>query len=184
MDKTLHELCKEWMLSHKYSDAQANSKAVTGAMDFVAYKFANGENWYTQFEKDRKTFAELKGYIQYFQGEKERLHGEISDLEQRRHSLVDARINEIIGYIEEFNKAIQECETPEARDRLKMLQMFVNTVEVDTKYDNTAFINGIASILSGVSASVDKLQKVTADEFAQKKAYRTIPASNLYRGEN
>lgn len=63
-------------------------------------------------------------------------------------------------YIDKFFKALEECETPEGKDALKKAQMFVNTVNIDTKYDNTAFIYGLASILTQSCAPLDELKKV------------------------
>ena len=49
----------------------------------------------------------------------------------------------------------------EGRDTMRIAQMFVNMVDVDTKYDNTAYIIGLAAILSrgGISA-IDELKKI------------------------
>ena len=48
----------------------------------------------------------------------------------------------------EFNESLKNCETPEARDAMRAAQVFVNAVNVDSKYDNTAFIIGLSAILS------------------------------------
>lgn len=174
MYKTQIDECRDWLIAHGCNKQQVYCKTadalIPAVLDFVTQK----GDLYTKLAEDEETAIATANVLKTLTELVNEKKSEIAELEQRRSWLIDTRTNEIMGYIEEFHKAIQECETPEARDRLKMLQMFVNTVEVDTKYDNTAFINGIASILSGVSASVDKLQKVTADEFAQKKAYRTI----------
>lgn len=51
-------------------------------------------------------------------------------------------------YIEKFNKSLDECETKEGRDALRLAQVFVNSVNTNTDQNNTAFINGLACILS------------------------------------
>ena len=73
------------------------------------------------------------------------------------------------AYIDKFFAALNECETPEGRDALKKAQMFVNSVNIKTVYDNTAYINGLAAILTkGESATVaDGLEKI--DEEAKLK---------------
>ena len=69
--------------------------------------------------------------------------------------------DERIKYIEEFLKALNDCETPEGRDAMRTAQVFVNSVSVDTKYDNTAFIIGLASILSnGKVDGITELKKI------------------------
>lgn len=68
------------------------------------------------------------------------------------------------AYIDEFNKSLQECETAEGRDAMRTAQMFVNTVSVDTKYDNTAYIIGLASILSNWNTNaIDQLKKINKE---------------------
>lgn len=173
MYKTQIDECRDWLIAHGCHKQQVYCKTADTLIPAILDFITKGD-LYTRLTEDEEQAVATAKVAQGLHRIVNEYKSEIAELEQRRSSLIDARVNEIIGYIEEFNKAIQECETPEARDRLKMLQMFVNTVKVDTKYDNTAFINGIASILSGVSASVDKLQKVTADEVSVKKAYRKI----------
>lgn len=85
---------------------------------------------------------------------KERLEFEIQNAADRIYKQTEE-------YIEKFFNALETCETPEARDSLKIAQMFINTVDVDTKYDNTAFIVGLSAILSkGEIAPVDSLTKI------------------------
>lgn len=63
-------------------------------------------------------------------------------------------------YIDRFYQELSNLETAEARDRLKLAQLFANSVKVETKYDNTAFIVGMAALLSG--AKVDVLKEIRA----------------------
>ncbi len=53
-----------------------------------------------------------------------------------------------VEYIEKFNKSLDECDTKEGRDALRLAQVFVNSVDTNTDQNNTAFINGLACILS------------------------------------
>ena len=67
----------------------------------------------------------------------------------------------VTDYITKFFEAISNCETPEARDALRTAQMFINSISIDTKYDNTAFIIGLSAILTrGMVAPIDELQKI------------------------
>jgi hypothetical protein len=66
-------------------------------------------------------------------------------------------------YINKFNKSIRECETPEGRDAIRLAQMYIKSVDVDTKskYDNTAYILGLASILSKENINaIGELRKI------------------------
>lgn len=77
--------------------------------------------------------------------------------------------DEIIAYITQFNDSLKECETAEGRDAVRKLQLFVNAVEVETKYDNTSYITGLWAILSGEKvAAIDKLKKMNPKLFKEE----------------
>ena len=81
-----------------------------------------------------------------------------------------------------FFQAVEECETLEGKDTLKKAQMFVNTVNLNTKYDNTAFIIGLASILAqGNVAPIEELRKINPDV---PRCYMESETSKVYFGEN
>lgn len=90
------------------------------------------------------------------------------EVKERRLSSLEFKLNELRreaqgykDYIDEFNKSLLECETQEGRDAMRIAQMFVNSVDVDTKYDNTAYIIGLASILSGGKINaINELKKI------------------------
>lgn len=64
-------------------------------------------------------------------------------------------------YIQMFLDGLADCETEEGADRLRAAQIFVNSVNIDTKYDNTAYIIGLSAILSGGAiAPVEELRKL------------------------
>lgn len=73
---------------------------------------------------------------------------EINRVAEEKASAVKDLLKETKEYIERFEESITQMETPEARDALKTAQVFINSVNVDTKYDNTAFIVGLASLLT------------------------------------
>ena len=52
-------------------------------------------------------------------------------------------------HIDEFYDDLTKCETEEARDALRIAQMYTNSIDVRTAYDNTAYIVGLAAILTG-----------------------------------
>lgn len=85
---------------------------------------------------------------------------EKEDIEKYKQSF-DKKRQEIEGYISEFCKKLEQCETAEARDAMRIAQMYINSVEVETKYDNTAFIVGLAAILTGKTMEpVEELKKI------------------------
>lgn len=64
-------------------------------------------------------------------------------------------------YITEFYKALFDCDTDEGKDIMRTAQVFINSVNVNTKYDNTAFIIGLAAILSGGKVgAIEELHKL------------------------
>ena len=90
----------------------------------------------------------------------------------RRREAVQREINEMRAefrgekevvkkYIEKFERSLSECETPEGRDAMRKMQIFINNVNVETKYDNTAYIVGLSAILGNSPISpVDELKKI------------------------
>lgn len=80
---------------------------------------------------------------------------------RKAQSDFEATKREYNAYIEDFNKHLENCATDVARDRLRIAQTFINTANIATGYDNTAFIIGLASILSqGGMNPVDEFKKI------------------------
>lgn len=140
--------------------SQINSKLVAICLDI----FANSGTKYTEmWERENESTKRLN-----------RLSADISNAKYKLVMLKDninryeleekelrSRKNHLEDYIDDFNKRLEECETQEGRDAMRTAQMFVNSVDVSTKYDNTAFIIGLASILSkgGINA-LGELKKI------------------------
>jgi hypothetical protein len=58
------------------------------------------------------------------------------------------------------------CETPQGRDAMRAAQVFANSVNIQTCYDNNAFIIGLASILAGKEmAPIDVVKKIVPKAF-------------------
>lgn len=60
----------------------------------------------------------------------------------------------------EYQNNIRNVETAEARDRLRLLEIFKQNVEIETPQNNSVYIAGVASILSGTSVFPDMGKKV------------------------
>ena len=168
---------REELLSRGYSKQQTESKVVAGVLDILTNAGGSYENM-DHCERDldnlRLNIALERGVLNDLKNQSSDLRKEVNELIAQKHKLIDAKIESVRNYISEFEKAISECETQEGRDRLKAAQMFINSIEVETSYDNTAYINGLASILSGGSASVEKLQRLKGTDFNQKQAFSRL----------
>ncbi|MBR4452403.1 MAG: hypothetical protein IKS39_11245 [Clostridia bacterium] len=74
--------------------------------------------------------------------------------------------NIMISPIEAFNKALENCETAEGRDKLREVQVYINTTKAETKYDNTAFIAGLAEVITGGRFNgMEKLKQINPKLF-------------------
>ena len=158
------ECLKEELIQRGYTKQQADSKVVIGVLEI----FSNSDGKYSDMDKILKEIEDLKDrktkmeqmYIEY-SGKAAAYKAEMNEILETVNKKADQYYSDTIQYIQSFYKAINDCETPEARDALRTAQMYVNSVEVDTKYDNTAFIIGLASILSqGNVAPIDQLSKI------------------------
>lgn len=77
---------------------------------------------------------------------------------------IEKQVHEAEEYIRKLNDALLNCDTDTGKDALRAAQMYANTVEVNTVYDNTAFIVGLAAILSGNHINaVDEIKKINPD---------------------
>ena len=95
----------------------------------------------------------------------ERLQHEIMQLKRQAKELegIEKRIRD---YIDAFNRSLCECETEEGRDSMRKVQFFLNNVNVETKYDNTAYITALGAILAnGKSGPIKELKKVNPVPF-------------------
>lgn len=152
------ECLREELKKRGYNDHNVNGKLVAAVLDILS----NTDHIYSDMVKAEQELDAVRKdvkrkSIKYRQREFE--------LEQAERDFKQARW-EVVQYIEKFNAAITECETAEGRDAMRRAQMFVNSVSVDSKYDNTAYIIGLASILtSGAIGAMDELKKMNPKLF-------------------
>lgn len=142
------------------SKAQINSKVAAVVLDVVARSGDKYTQMWKSEEEASKRERELKNAIMCAES---RLQGlEISILNAKGAlDLYEEKKRKVEEYVNKFIDSLGDCETPEGRDTMRIAQMFTNSVSVDTKYDNTAYIIGLAAILSkgGISA-MDELKKI------------------------
>lgn len=85
----------------------------------------------------------------------------LKDEVQKKIDELENAKKQAIEEISELNSAIYNCETPEARDKIRLADFFESKSEVISEYDRTAYIKGLGAILGG-----DKniaTAKITAD---------------------
>lgn len=144
---------KEEMMRRGMTKQQCEAKLVAVVLDILTKADCNHEEEY-QIKADIES---LKQEHQKIQAQIERDRADW----QNDVRLYGEKVKELDAYLQNFNMALENCETQEGRDRLKLAQMFINSVDVDTKYDNTAYIIGLAAILSrGEIAPIEELRKI------------------------
>lgn len=179
---------REELLAKGFNKQQVNSKILLGTLEVVA----NSQGKYTDLDRLEKDIEELKS-------EAEELKEAVRNLTYFRDTLktqisekIEMEYGPIQEYIDSFFEALKECETPEGRDALKAAQVFVNSCSVNTKYDNTAYIIALGSILSkGGYYPMEELSKVnptirkyylgtTYDSRTRKAQYAIVKDNDFY----
>lgn len=156
------ECLKAEMKARGCTTAQINSKVVCTVLDIIS----NSGDKYTKAWQDELI---IERQIDVAKG---RLRRATNELERTKYETeaLKKKWDEMRTYAEKFNDALAAGETPEARDTMRRAQMFVNSVDVNSKYDNTAYIIGLAAILSdGKCGAIDELKKINPKLFANKE---------------
>lgn len=158
------ECLKEELLKKGFTRQQTESKICMGVLEIVS----NSSGRYTDMNRIlqeiselEKRKAKLEAMCREYTGTVSRLESRLAEIVAEVNKECDRRYKATTDAVTAFNHALEECETPEARDALKTAQTFINSVSIDTKYDNTAFIIGLASILAhGAVAPINELRKI------------------------
>lgn len=151
------DLLKEEMKKRGLNQAQCDSKVAVVVLDILA----ETKTAYTDLREAENRVNDLRTQEYRLKARVDRLDAELIEMQKRINSAKDCEWIYAPEYIQAFYESLKECETEEGRDALKAAQMFVNTVTIDSKYDNTAFIIGLASILSqGHVGAIDELKKI------------------------
>ena len=139
---------REEMAKRGCTKSQIKSKTVGVVLDILSGTGTVNADCVAAEEK----LESLRHRIKTLESNAGMLASQIRFLEDRRSGAQRKFVREMqeySEYIAAFNKSLEECETPEARDRLRAAQIFVNTVEIKTAYDNTAYINWLGALLAG-----------------------------------
>lgn len=173
-DMTGLDCLKEELLKRGCTKQQADSKVVPVVLEILA----NNGTPYTEMEEAKDELSRIKNSIpdalqaRYYQVKEETriLENRLRDLQvailnrENEYKNIKSVWDEEQAYIEAFLKEMQNCETAEARDAMRRVQLFKNSVTVDTKYDNTAYIVALGAILSdGEVGAIETLKKVNPD---------------------
>lgn len=147
---------------YRLSEKEAERIIKSPSINKVLAVFAEEQDLVNKVRLDNLEFREHE--LQERQKSLDRYENEIRNREYKcrdAYSKVDEvkfeemkRLEEIEATkakLEEEHKALREVETAEARDRLRMFQIFKEAVNIETPQNNTAFIAGCAIILSGES---------------------------------
>lgn len=147
------------MIEKGCQTSQINSKAVA-----VAYAILTDNDEFLDLIETNRRLKEENENL-------EKLNKRyIDELERRRLELGNLK-NQILEknaerneYIDAFYEDLKKCESQEGRDAMKRAQVFVNSVEIDTEYDNYAFIVGLGALLSNTSFNqIKELKKIDKD---------------------
>lgn len=154
------ECLKEEMKARGLNQAQCDSKVAAVVLDILSNSDTNHTEEYqirADLNKLRKECEKEEFWLQELREQHSSLFREMNELRIKQKKWQD----EVQKNVDEILNQLKECETAEGRDRIKLAQMFVNSVDVNTKYDNTAYIIGLSAILSnGKVAPVEELKKI------------------------
>lgn len=146
---TGREKIRAEMINRGCSKGLADSKSVDIALDIIS---ESDEGVYVNIREAEETLKRLRREIKNLEADKERLvknYLEHKEVLTNRLEKLKAKRLEDEAYLKEFSEKLLTCETAEARDTLRMLQTFRNSIEIKSMLDNTAYIIGMAAIITG-----------------------------------
>lgn len=154
------ELLRKEMERRGATKSQINSKVVPMVLDILS---ETGQ-LYTTIKENEDHLQMLQSqvhntqmHIQRQEKTREELAEEINELKREKGKY----LTEERQYVHDWLEALKDIETAESRDLMRKAQVFVNSVDIETKYDNTAFIIGLASLLSGGEiGAINELKKI------------------------
>lgn len=148
---------REELANRGLPKSQIESRGVAMTLDILS----NSGDFYTKMQRDEKELSEKVKSLTREQNSLERSIEHYRKIEAGYRDREAQKRLEEVEYIKQFFAAVKTCETAEGRDAMKRAQIFINTVSVDTKYDNTAFIIGLSAILSdGNVGALSELKKI------------------------
>lgn len=166
------EMLKEELRMRGCTKAQVESKVVAEVLTILSGVDFTGE-WTASADIEQQR-NELRALMEEKRDVLDGLRRTQSCFENEMRDLKDTR-ERIIEELEKLQAEIMKCETPEGRDRTRAAQAFKNSVNVNSKYDNTAYIIGLAAIMTGGEVgALDTIGKINP-----KMAIENIPKTRL-----
>lgn len=148
------ELLFQELRERGLTESQINSKGVAVVLDVIANdgtdRYLNAKEVDDELKEKKEELVALQNRLKIRKLDAER---ELKELRCRCDNLeknIKAMKAEFDEYVAEFGKSLAAMETPEQRDRLRTAQIFINSVKIRTDGNNTAYIHGLALLLSGV----------------------------------
>lgn len=150
------EMLREEMRKRGATQAQAESKLVPLVLDIVA----NSGTVYTDtakaFEDLERVNRQIKCRMPIFERERAELDGARAKLNEDREAFEAEKA--------QFAEDLAGLETPESRDEMRKAMYFKANCNIESEYDNYAYIAGLAAILSnGAGVMPDKKQKLSME---------------------
>ncbi len=163
------ECLKEEMLKRGCTKTQTESKILAVVVDILAQ---TGTHYLQEWEANewiKAERAEARADSRRAAEDREEAKLVRQQAYEELLSLSKHR-KDIEEYVQAFEESLKKCESAEGRDRMRCAQMFVQSVQIDSKYDNTAFIIGLSAILSGGQvAAIETLRKINPKLFGREK---------------
>ena len=154
------ELLRDEMIKRGCRRQAVEGETVAVVLDIVSN---NG----TKYQEMAKEEHDLSKLIKDRRKELVILERRVRDLEIRAKSLrqeiaeLNAEALDDNSYIDDFLAKMEACETAEGRDAMRRAQIFINSIDIETAANNTAFIIGLAAILSdGKIGAIDGLKSL------------------------
>ena len=157
---TGRDALKEELQRRGATKAQLNSKLIPWMLEI----FSEGREEYIRlYELDRE-IDDAERKIKRLNADRLEAERELRQLREsakkERQSLQEFK-EELEARIAKFEESLANCESEEGRDAMRTAQLFIDATDVVTKYDNTAYIIGLASILSnGKVGAMETLNKI------------------------
>ena len=127
---------------------QAESKTVEMVVTILAGDFETADSRMAVLkdleDEYRKKARECEAAEGEYRNERYNLRQKLKDLSRVRSIFAD-----MMSEMKDMYNELTEAETPAARDRIRTARIYETKVNINTCYDNTAFIRGLSTILSG-----------------------------------
>lgn len=145
---TGRELFEQEMKARGFTKAQIHSKIVAVCLDTLANYGV--DRWYRTWEIDNE-ISEKESIIKDLNSKLARLEQDVEYASSQLNNIqknISEEIKKKSEYLEGLIEKIENCGDQETKNTIALMQTFHQAIDIDTKYDNTAFIAGCAAILS------------------------------------